>query len=666
MLLLRLRTLIIACATVFILLVSFSLMANENYSINFPDNVKSETEQLWWLREQIINHKLDSNSTIEKFLTNKKLKAIKQEDPELLANTSYNLGLYYFNTENYIKAIPTLQSALDNVPNLKYSDSLLLYNNITIAFTSIRAFNSAVQYVGTLEYLIKKNPKEYALIKNNVMSLDGLYYNLSMYGDAIRIFREKRAAGINLVRSDPYKYAVDAFDFGRYFSANEQPDSALHYYQISRGIVESSNFENSDYFLGLIKGNMAEAFIQQQKFDEAIPLLKEHYVASLRVENLESSAKTLNILAYCEQRTGDIDNALRHLQAVRHMAIPKYDNDILYTNTLYLSQTFGLLNQYDSAYWYSKMYIQMTDSIAATRDIKKSAQLSVSVELRHKEQIMQKALVQMHKQHQSAQKNKQTLNWIIAASVLLAISFITVLVLLRQQSRSKQKLKELLVAHEHKTIEVEKSLHEKEYLLKEIHHRVKNNLQIVSGILQLQAVHTKDRQIKYIMNESQNRIKSMALIHQMLYQNEDIRFIPFKQYLQKLSLQIMSALMVDSKKIKINLIVEEIYFDVETAIPIGLIVNEIISNAIKYAYPEDATGQIDIWLKNDSDQTYSLIISDDGVGLPEDFNITTTKTLGLQLVNMLCKQLKSELTFRNFKGAEFTLKFKLQNKKNEL
>ncbi len=666
MLLLRLRTFIIACATVLFLLTTISLGASENSAIPFPDNIQSENGQLVWIRGQIINHQLDSNSALEKFLIDKKLKAIKEEDPELLANTSFNLGLYYFNTENYIKAIPTLQSALDNVSNLTYSDSLLLYNNITIAFTSIRAFNSAVQYVGTLEYLIKKNPKEYALIKNNVMSLDGLYYNLSMYKDAIRIFREKREAGINMVRSNPYKYAVDAFDFGRYFSANKQADSALHYYQIARGIVESSNFENGGYFLGLIKGNMAEAFIQQEKYDEAIPLLKEHYVASLRVGNLESSAKTLNVLAYCEQRTGDIDNALRHLQAVRQMSFPKQDNNILYTNTLYLSQTFGLLDQYDSAYWYSKKYIFMTDSIAATRDIKKSAQLSVSVELRHKEQIMQKALVQMHKQQQSAEKNKQTLKWIITASVLLAISFIAVLVLLRQQSKSKQKLKNLLVAHEQKTIEVEKSLHEKEYLLKEIHHRVKNNLQIVSGILQLQAVHTKDRKIKYIMNESQNRIKSMALIHQMLYQNEDIRYIPFKQYLQKLSLQIMSALMVDSKKIKVNLIVEEIYFDVETAIPLGLIVNELISNAIKYAYPEDATGQIDIWLKNESDKNYSLIISDDGVGLPEDFNITTTKTLGLQLVNMLCKQLKSELSYRNYKGAEFTLKFKLQNKNNEL
>ena len=454
MLLLRLRTFIIASATVLFLLVSFSLGATEESSIPFPSNIKTENEQLLWIRKQLTNHQLDTNKGLETFLSDKKLKAITEENPELLANTSYSLGLYYFNTENYIKAIPTLQSALDNVPNLTYSDSLLLYNNITIAFTSIRAFNSAVQYVGTLEYLIKKNPKAYLLIKNNVMSLDGLYFNLNMYPDAIRIFREKREAGINMVRSDPYKYAVDAFDFGRYFSANKQADSALHYYQVARGIVESSNFKNGDYFLGLIKGNMAEAFIQQEKYDEAIPLLKEHYVASLRVKNLESSAKTLNILAYCEQRTGDIDNALRHLQAVKQMDFPKTDNNILYTNTLYLSQTFGLLNQYDSAYWYSKKYINMTDSIAATRNIKKSAQLSVSVELRHKEQIMQKALVQMHKQQQTAKKNKQTLNWIIGASVLLAISFITVLVLLRQQNKSKQKLKNLLVAHEQKTIEV--------------------------------------------------------------------------------------------------------------------------------------------------------------------------------------------------------------------
>ncbi|MGB0391188.1 MAG: tetratricopeptide repeat-containing sensor histidine kinase [Salibacteraceae bacterium] len=634
---------------------------SNNEESAFADIVNSEIEKVKALRMQLNTPVMDSLADIENYLLDLKLKAINNEEAELLAEISYNLGILYFNTQEYIKAIPPLQSALDNISDLTYSDSLLLYNNITIAFTEIKAYNSAVQYVGELEYLINKNPKEYNRITNNVISLDGLYYNLGMYDDAIRVFKIKTSKGENLVRSDPYRYAVDLFDFARYFSANKQPDSALHYYNRAKSIVESSNFENSDYFLGLIQGNAAQALIQKNKFQEAIPLLKEDYASSLRANDMANSAKILNILAYCEFKTGDIDNALRHLQAVKTHVSQHDEDKTFYNNTLYLSQAFGKLQQYDSAYWYAKKYISLTDSIAATRNIEKSAQLAVSVELRHREQIMQKALLQMHKQKLNAAKNKETFNWVLGATAILAISFISVLFLFRKQSLQKSKLTALIADYETKTQEVEKSLHEKEYLLKEIHHRVKNNLQIVSGILQLQALHSKNKEIKYIMNESQTRIKSMALIHQMLYQNEDIRYIPFKKYLEKLSMQIMSALMVDSNRIKVNIIIKEIHLDVEKAIPLGLIVDELLSNAIKYAYPKDATGQIDIWLKNDNIGEYTLVVSDDGVGLPPDFDITRTNTLGLQLVTMLSKQLKSEIKLNSRKGTEISLKFKIQN-----
>lgn len=648
---------------VFMFMPFFSTVLGNNEDSAFSDVSNNELEQVKLLRTQIQSSDVESLAKIERYLQETKLDAINNERAELLAQVNYNLGLLYFNSENYIKAIPSLQSALENINDLSYSDSLLLYNSITVSFTEIKAFNSAVQYVSTLEYLINKNPVEYNSITNTVVSLDGLYYNLGMFDDAIRIFRDKSAKGENLIRSDPYRYAVDLFDLARYFGANNQPDSALHYYHIARGIVESSNFENGDYFLGLIKGNSAQALIQKEKYEEAIPLLKEDYASSLRANDLANSAKILNILAYCEMKTGDVDNALRHLQAVKNHVVDFDQSKTYHTNTLYLSQIFGKLGQYDSAYWYAKKFITQTDSISANRDIEQSTQLAVSVELRHREQIMQKALLQMNKQKKRAEKSKKTINWILGISILLAISFVSVLILFKKQSVQKQKLKTLISNYEIKTQEVERSLHEKEYLLKEIHHRVKNNLQIVSGILQLQAIHSKNKEIKYIMNESQNRIKSMALIHQMLYQNEDIRYIPFKQYLEKLSMQIMSALMVESNRIKVNIIIKEIFLDVEKAIPLGLIVNELLSNAIKYAYPDESTGQIDIWLKNDSDNQYTLIVSDDGIGLPVDFDIKSTNTLGLQLVTMLSKQLKSELTYKPGKGTEISLKFKLENMK---
>jgi two-component sensor histidine kinase len=620
-------------------------------------------EKLKNLRSLMFESKTDSIPKIEQYLQEIKTTAIQEENPSLLAQVNYNLGVFYFNQGNYIKSIPTLQSALDNIPDLNYSDSLILYNNITIAFTEIKAFNSAVQYVSTLEYLIYKDPIAYGKLKNNITSLDGLYYNLNMYEDAIRVFRLKKSKGENLNKAKPYQYTVDLYDLARYFSANQQSDSALHYYQIARNMVESSNFENKEYFLGLIKGSTAEAFIQQNKYEDAIPLLKEDYVSSLRAKDYLNSAKNLNILAYCELKTNELDNALRHLQGVRELINRRNAPEIHYTNTLYLSKTFGALAQYDSAYLYAKRFIHLTDSIASNRHIKKSAQLAVSVELRHKEQIMQKALLQMHKQKQRSKKDQQYLKWIFISLIILAVLFVIVLLQLRKKNAQKTKLQDLIINYEQKTKLVEKSLHEKEYLLKEIHHRVKNNLQIVSGILQLQAIHSKNKEFKDIMKQSQNRIQSMALIHQMLYQNDDIRYIPFKSYLEKLSNQIMSGLMIDFNKVKINIITEEIKLDVETAIPLGLIVNELLSNAIKHAYPENQEGVIDVWLKHDSDHQYTLIVADDGVGLPNDFNLESTNTLGLQLVGMLSKQMNSKLMYRVNGGAEFSIKFSRQNQK---
>ncbi len=123
----------------------------------------------------------------------------------------------------------------------------------------------------------------------------------------------------------------------------------------------------------------------------------------------------------------------------------------------------------------------------------------------------------------------------------------------------------------------------------------------------------------------------------------------------------MSALMVDANKIKVNIIIEEIKLDVEKAIPLGLIVNELLSNSIKYAYPDGKPGIVDVWLKKGSNNQFSLIVSDDGVGLPNDFNLDSANSLGLQLVNMLSKQLKAKLSYRENNGAEFTIKFNLEN-----
>lgn len=182
------------------------------------------------------------------------------------------------------------------------------------------------------------------------------------------------------------------------------------------------------------------------------------------------------------------------------------------------------------------------------------------------------------------------------------------------------------------------SLKEKEILLKEVHHRVKNNLQIISSMLKLQSRHIKNKSEALVLEECQNRVRSMALVHQMLYKSNQLADLNFKNYLLQLSEYIMVSFNADSNKIKFSISGDDISLNIDTAIPCGLIVNELFSNSIKHAFPENSEGKINIQINHDGEHL-KMIIEDNGIGLPEDFEIRNSSTLGMQLVQALIEQL---------------------------
>jgi len=206
-------------------------------------------------------------------------------------------------------------------------------------------------------------------------------------------------------------------------------------------------------------------------------------------------------------------------------------------------------------------------------------------------------------------------------------------------------------------IEVKKSLNEKEVLLKEIHHRVKNNLQIISSLLNLQSNFIKDQEYLAVFRESQNRIKSMALIHEQLYQSLDLTHINFEEYMNDIVNHLIHAYASDLRRINIKKNIENVSMGIETAIPCGLIINEIISNALKHAFPDKQSGEVKIEFES-VNNGYILTISDNGIGLPEDFDIEKSKSLGLKLVNMLIKQIDGTLEINKYAKTEFKIKFK--------
>lgn len=201
------------------------------------------------------------------------------------------------------------------------------------------------------------------------------------------------------------------------------------------------------------------------------------------------------------------------------------------------------------------------------------------------------------------------------------------------------------------------SLLEKEVLLKEIHHRVKNNLQVVSSLLSLQSGYVMDYQAREGFKESQNRIRSMALVHEKLYKSEDLSRINFSEYIESIANHLRRSYAMNCRSVKLNLDVDDVSLDIDSAIPCGLIVNELISNCLKHAFPHGKEGDVFLSLHSINGEI-DLVVRDNGVGLPRDMDLRKTKSLGITLVSTLVKQLKGTLEMRSESGTEFKIKFK--------
>jgi len=212
-----------------------------------------------------------------------------------------------------------------------------------------------------------------------------------------------------------------------------------------------------------------------------------------------------------------------------------------------------------------------------------------------------------------------------------------------EKTLSEQKLKE--------------SLGEKEVLLKEVHHRVKNNLQVISSILNLQSSYVKDENTLNILRESQNRIKSMSFIHESLYKTDDFSKINFSEYISSLSKNLVHSYGIYTNLIELDLSLEDIFLNLDLSIPCGLIINELVSNALKYAFEDNRKGIIRIELF-EKKGIINLIVQDNGLGLPKMINYRETESLGLQLVMTLSEQIDAEIRLNNTLGAKYTIIFK--------
>jgi two-component sensor histidine kinase len=254
--------------------------------------------------------------------------------------------------------------------------------------------------------------------------------------------------------------------------------------------------------------------------------------------------------------------------------------------------------------------------------------------------------------------------WFIAILAMLALGIIYAYFRYRTYKLADEK-KVLEQTVDSRTKELNKSLQQKEVLLKEIHHRVKNNLSVISGLLDLQSSSTESEQAKLAMQESQNRISAIALIHQRLYQNDNMGAIEIKGFIEDMYGQIATVFSTKDIKTKAILNLPNTFLDIDTAVPLGLIINELITNSFKYAFNKGNEGVIKIELLEIESGYYTLTYQDNGSGLPPDYDFEKGKTLGIKLIKLLSKQLSGKAEYKTENdNPTFVIDFKDTNTRN--
>jgi two-component sensor histidine kinase len=208
---------------------------------------------------------------------------------------------------------------------------------------------------------------------------------------------------------------------------------------------------------------------------------------------------------------------------------------------------------------------------------------------------------------------------------------------------------------------IQEDIREKNVMLKEIHHRVKNNLQIIVSLLNLQSGKTRERKILDAFEEIRHRVYSMALLHEKLYKSDNLADVPFKDYLSTLCRNLVSAFGA-AGRIRLDFDLEGIDLGIDTAVPCGLIVNELITNAIKHAFPKGRKGRIAVGFRRKDDKSVELTVADDGVGVPAGFDVAKAESLGLKIIQILTDQIDGKMHVRTRKGSSFRLVFPIKER----
>lgn len=307
-----------------------------------------------------------------------------------------------------------------------------------------------------------------------------------------------------------------------------------------------------------------------------------------------------------------------------------------------------------SALAHYEKYVQLLDSNFRITKIRQAEELQVLYNTQEKE----KEIIVLNQQATLKDANLKQATLLRNLTLAGIAGMIVIAILLYRQNRLRKRSSQLI---SQKNEQLQELLTDREWLLKEIHHRVKNNLQIVTSLLSSQAVYINNEAAQAAIQDSKRRVYAMSLIHQKLYQSNNIATISMPGYVNELVMHVQTSLGTGNR-IMVQQNISPLSLDVSQAIPLGLIINECVVNSIKYAFPDGRSGMISINLQTDDADHLLLAIADNGIGLPQDFDITEQNSLGMDLVRGLAKQLKGHLNIESGNGLHIMIRFAITQK----
>ncbi len=530
-------------------------------------------------------------------------------DSTLFALIYFELGRISYRTSDLVDALTYYQEAYARRGNAFLVDSY--YQNVGLIYSAIEDHERAAEYYRKALGLRRER------------------------GDSVAMAESYQAIGSNLLR--------------------RHMDSVEWYYDRALGIFERQEFQPA---LSSMHENMGYYYFIMDEFEAA----KEHYLLCINIGDLAETQGDIYLAKAYLGKMAQVEGAYKRAEALltesNRWFLEKGIRNHEMTTSGFLGELYADLGQYRRAYAYQQREKELNREILSARNITEIAVLRYRMTLEQEEETSQLIATERERMYQANLAMERRMRNIAVASVVVAILIIIyILRLVMQRRKINQDLnrqnEQLNTLASHLT----DTLREKETLYKEIHHRVKNNLQIILSLLNSAQVMVEDQESRDVLQQTRNRVNSMALIHKNLYQSGNMEKVHAHRFIQEIVREIEQSFAGKKAIAQIDTQVEDTFLELNLAIPVGLILNELITNAFKYAFDANGQNKMRIELKRLDDKTYRVEVEDNGPGLPEGFSPSESEKLGFQLIYGLTRQINGEFRYHSNHGLNVQVDF---------